>query len=282
MSPSPAVPRETYLAGKGQEEWMQRHLRQRSGDQWAAFLLPHLRPGLRMLDCGCGPGTITSDLALRVDPGEVVGIDADAKVVEVARAAAVERGQRNVSFEVGDVYALPFLDCSFDVVFANTLVMHLRQPLVALREMFRVLKPGGVAGVSDLDMSTWAHAPEEPAIRIFQEIAIRLLEKGGGSPCYAPSIRKMLIEAGFTGVEGGALAIPLGTAEKLRTLLPLFDQIARMPGALEMVGGAAAKLGATAMELIDRMRTWAGRPDAFFTRVHCTGLGWKPGPDAAR
>jgi ubiquinone/menaquinone biosynthesis C-methylase UbiE len=57
----------------------------RTAENSAAYLLPHLQPGLSLLDIGCGPGTITSDLALMVAPGPVIGLDASAEVVAQAR-----------------------------------------------------------------------------------------------------------------------------------------------------------------------------------------------------
>src|SRR5665647_3878901 len=70
----------------------------------AAHLLPHLREGQRLLDVGCGPGTITVDLATHVAPGPVIGVDTSAEVLERARRHAAELGAP-VSFQVGDVYA---------------------------------------------------------------------------------------------------------------------------------------------------------------------------------
>jgi ubiquinone/menaquinone biosynthesis C-methylase UbiE len=92
---------------------------QRTAAQNADFFLPHLRPGMRLLDAGCGQGSITIGLADAVAPGEVVGLDRDPEQVERARALAAERGVTNVRFEVGDAYALPFPDASFDAVFAH-------------------------------------------------------------------------------------------------------------------------------------------------------------------
>jgi ubiquinone/menaquinone biosynthesis C-methylase UbiE len=94
---------------------------------------------MQVLDCGCGPGSITVDVAQRIAPGTVVGIDVDAVQVEQARRLAGERGIANARFEVGSVYELPFPDASFDAAFANNVLNHLGDPLRALLEMRRVL-----------------------------------------------------------------------------------------------------------------------------------------------
>ena len=103
----------------------------------AAYVIPHLRPGARVLDVGCGPGTITADLAARVAPGEVVGIEPTSGPLEDARAHAAAAGVPNVTFALGDVYALDYPDGAFDIVHAHQVLQHLGDPVAALREMLR-------------------------------------------------------------------------------------------------------------------------------------------------
>ena len=124
----------------GHHESVLRSHRWRTVENSAAYLVPALERGQRVLDVGCGPGTITVDLAARVAPGEVVGLDASAAVLELARAAADEAGVANVSFRTGDATALPFEDGSFDVVHAHQVLQHLSDPVAALREMRRVTR----------------------------------------------------------------------------------------------------------------------------------------------
>jgi ubiquinone/menaquinone biosynthesis C-methylase UbiE len=143
----------------GHHESVLRSHRWRTAENSAAYLLPVLAPGQQLLDVGCGPGTITIDLAMCVLPGLVVGLDRSERVIEVARDAALEAGAANVSFDVGDVYTLPYEDASFDVVHAHQVLQHLSDPVAALREMKRVTRPGGVVAVRDADYSAMAWYP---------------------------------------------------------------------------------------------------------------------------
>ena len=72
-----------------------------------AFFVPHLRPGLSVLDCGCGPGSITVEIAARVDPGEVVGIDSAPAQIARAKSTAARAAGLNLRFETGSAYSLP-------------------------------------------------------------------------------------------------------------------------------------------------------------------------------
>src|SRR5580704_16210495 len=82
----------------------------------AAFLAPHLRGGMRLIDCGCGPGSITVDLAQAVEPGETIGIDVREEAVVQGRMLARQRGVSKIEFLVASIYQLPFADGSVDAV----------------------------------------------------------------------------------------------------------------------------------------------------------------------
>jgi ubiquinone/menaquinone biosynthesis C-methylase UbiE len=90
-------------AGPESHDFHTRRLSRRTAAVAAAFFLPHLRPGMRVLDGGCGPGTITVGLAQAVAPGEVVGIDPLANRLDLARSTADAEGVNNVRFEFGDL-----------------------------------------------------------------------------------------------------------------------------------------------------------------------------------
>jgi SAM-dependent methyltransferase len=246
----------------------------RRAEREADFFLPHLRPGMRLLDAGAGTGAITLDLAAAVAPGEVVGIDIEPQQVERARALAIERGVPNVRFEVGDVYAMAFPDGSFDAVFAHAVLIHLRDPLAALTEVRRVLRPGGVAGSRDVTNISFRE-PTTPLLEEFSVILRHVTEHHRGRPAAGLDFqqRRLLLEAGFTRAEGYVQVDSFGTAETVRRrgmryatfLGETFRQTV-----LDKGWADAAKLDAIVAEL----RAWAERPDSFGCELWCTAVGW--------
>lgn len=168
MSASPANPDDQYT--HGHHDAVLRSHRSRTAQNSAAYLLPHLLAGQRLLDVGCGPGTITADLATLVAPGEVVAVDREPEVLAEARAACDRAGIDNVTVETGDIYALAYPDDSFDVVHAHQVLQHLSNPMAALVEMKRVCRPGGIVAVRDADYAAMTWYPAEPALDRWQEI----------------------------------------------------------------------------------------------------------------
>ena len=158
-------PGDTYV--HGHHDSVLRSHTWRTAENSAAYLLPHLRSALDLLDVGCGPGTITVELAERIAPGKVVGLDREADVIEKARA--IERGP-NCHFQQGDVYSLDFDDGSFNVVHAHQVLQHLREPAEALCEMARVTRRGGLVAVRDGDYGGMFWEPAEPLMDRWLEL----------------------------------------------------------------------------------------------------------------
>ena len=148
---------------------MLRSHRWRTAENSAGYLLPHLSRGQRLLDVGCGPGTITVDLARRLAPGLVVGLDREDRPLREARAYAVGADPGNVTFQIGDLYRLPCLYDSFDVVHAHQVLQHLSDPVAALVEMQRVCRPGGCAA-RDADYTAMTWYPYDPRLDRWLEL----------------------------------------------------------------------------------------------------------------
>lgn len=260
----------------GQEEYglrntpFQRRMVRRSAEKQAAFLLPHLRPGMRLLDCGCGPGSITIGLARVVAPGVVVGVDFDSGEVERARKLATDQDITNVQFETGNVYELPFADGMFDACFSNALLDHLSDPIAALREMRRVLKANGLLGVRTADRDGYLFTPSHPLLVKFNELGEQRKKDQGVSVRIGKNIRAMLREAGFVRTEASASYDCYGTVEETRGLAE-----AAAAGLLKELASDSRWTDRTEVEAAAAaFRAWGESPDAFFAMSFCEGVGW--------
>lgn len=158
----------------------------------AAYLEPELTQGRSLLDVGCGPGTITVEFAERLAPGRVVGLDAAAEAIEAASALG-----SSAEFVVGDAYALPFGDSTFDIVHAHQTVQHLGDPVAALREMRRVVRPGGVVAVRDVDYAGVIWYPMIPALDDWLVLYERVHRGNGGEPDAGRRLKAWAQQAGF-------------------------------------------------------------------------------------
>jgi ubiquinone/menaquinone biosynthesis C-methylase UbiE len=188
---------ETYT--HGHHESVLRSHRWRNAENSAAYLLPRLRPGMRLLDVGCGPGTLTVDLARRVDPGGTVGLDREQAPLVEAEALAAD--SERVKFIVGDVYALEFDDASFDVVHAHQVLQHLTDPVAALTEMGRVCRPGGIVAARDVDYAAMCWHPADPALDRWLELYHAVAHANGAEPDAARHLVGWAHAAGFSDVK---------------------------------------------------------------------------------
>ncbi|SFR77230.1 Ubiquinone/menaquinone biosynthesis C-methylase UbiE [Agromyces sp. CF514] len=197
-TPKDPTARDAYT--HGHHESVLRSHTWRTVENSAAYLLPHLREGLAVLDVGSGPGTISLDLARRVRPGQVIGVDASAEIVAQASGLAASSGVENVEFRVGDAYALEFDDASFDVVHAHQVLQHLAHPIDALKEFRRVLRPGGVLAVRDVDYGGVLTSPASDALTRWLELYHAVHAWNGGEPDAGRHLKSWVRAAGFTEV----------------------------------------------------------------------------------
>ncbi len=195
-------PAPTYTMGYSDE--FQKLLGRRNAAANAAHLLPHLRAGLRVLDFGCGPGTISMGLAEAVAPGELHGIDMEESQVAMARAAATAGGHDNAFFRAGDVTDLPFDDDSFDVAHCHAVLMHVPDTRSVLAEVRRVLKPGGIVSSREMIGDATFFEPEVGDLAEAMETFLNLLRANGGHPQMGKELKRVFLEAGFSDIRAGA------------------------------------------------------------------------------
>jgi len=181
----------------GHHEAVLRSHRWRTAENSAAYLLPLLRPGMRLLDVGCGPGTLTADLAARVAPGEVLAVDVSAEVIAEAEAHAREVGATNIVFQAGDFRSAGLAPGSFDVVHAHQVLQHLRDPVSALIEMRRLVRPEGVVAARDGDFPAMVWSPPDPLLDRWLEIYLAVTRRNGAAADAGRRLLHWARQAGF-------------------------------------------------------------------------------------
>jgi ubiquinone/menaquinone biosynthesis C-methylase UbiE len=241
----------------------------------AAFFLPHLRPGMSLLDCGCGPGTITIGLAQAVAPGQVVGIDIEPNLVEHASVLSREQGISNLRFQGANVFDLPFFEGSFDSVFAGDLLQRLNQPIRAIKEMWRVLKPDGVIGIICSDMGGRIIGPATHGLEDYYNLHERIWRDHGIDMHLGRHLRSLLRQAGFVRAEASVSYDCYGTPVDTRELAQW--QIARIKNtaAFDEAVEAGWVDRATLDKMIVAWEKWGENPDAFYAHPKCLVVGWK-------
>ena len=243
------------------EEFL-KSLRRYTAEASAAYLLPYLRPGLRLLDFGCGPGTISVGLAKAVAPGELHGVDMESSQIDLAKAVAEAGGQHNASFHVADITDMPFDDGYFDVAHCHNVLMHIPDTRAALAEVRRVLKPGGIiAGREMISASSFTH-PDFGVIRKAWDMFEDLVEADDGHPQIGKDLKNHFLEAGLENVSTTASFDIYDTPDDVEFIYGLANMWFLAPEITE----AAIKYGASTQELCDQIRDayarWKDHPGA--------------------
>jgi len=235
----------------------------RTAEEAAAFLLPHLTPGMRLLDLGCGPGSITIGLARYVAPAETIGIDQAPPALEAARQLAADHNVGNVQFQQADVYELPFHDDSFDVVHGHQILQHLADPVAALIEARRVLRRGGYLAVRDADYQTMTHYPHDPMIDRWLAGYRERARQNGGEPDAGRRLAAWARAAGFEHIRATASTWLFATQEERRGWANLW-----VGRSLRGGDDRASPYGDEAPAIAEAFDGWADHPDGWFGFIH--------------
>jgi ubiquinone/menaquinone biosynthesis C-methylase UbiE len=240
----------------------------RTAENSSAYLLPHLRAGMSLLDVGCGPGTITADLALLVAPGDVVGIDAAADVVAQAQAHAEDLGVPNLRFEVADLFALGYPDASFDVVHVHQVLQHLGDPAAALVELRRVLRPDGVLAARDSDYGAFTWAPVDPRLDRWLELYFAVTARNGHDARIGPRLLGLAHEAGFGDVVASSSTWTYADPEARAWWGSLWADRVRYSRFAEQAVEYGLSDAAELSSIADAFTRWADSDDAIFVIPH--------------
>lgn len=273
MSDDPLL-RVTYV--HGHTPAVVRHHGMRTAEEAAAFLLPELSPDMRLLDVGCGPGSITLGLAERLPRGEVVAIDLLEETLAQNRLDAEARGVKNLRYEYANVHELPYPDASFDVAYAHQVFQHLTARQAALREMLRVVKPGGLIAVRDVDWGSTVYWPQDPWMNRFLEVYQEAARGLGGEPQMGRHMRALFHEAGMSEAHVTAAVWCYTSEEETLTWGDSYADrlLTSSMGERPVETGLATRADIEAMA--EAFRVWARKPDALWAFTQVAALGRKP------
>jgi SAM-dependent methyltransferase len=246
--------RETYTPGytSNAVDFMAR----RTAESHAAFFLPHLKSGMKLLDCGCGPGGITVGLARRVSPGMVVGVDLGGAQLARARELAQADGVAS-TFREANIYQLPFDEGEFDAVFSHALFEHLAEPIKALAELHRVLKSGGVVGLRSPDWGGFVLHPWDEDVAAALMDYESLQQFNGGDVMAGRKLAAWLRATGFVRVVSKASYEIYPDTELIAGYLA------------QQLDNKGRAVSATTL------RKWAKAPDAMFAQAWFEATGYK-------
>ncbi len=265
---------ETYAHGH-HPEVVFAHARRTIEDS-AAYFAPHLRPGMRILDVGCGPGSVSCDLAAAVAPGSVTGIDDEPEVIDQAKELAASRSIDNIVFDVANAYSLPYEDDSFDAVHAHQLLQHVTDPVAVLGQMKRVVRPGGLIAARDADYGTMVHSPEHDGINKWNALYREVARRAGGQPDAGRRLAQWFAAADLPILEASSSTWTFATAEARRWWADSW-----MSRLLEArLGELAVDQGLADREALEAMAAdwdkWASHPSGYFTFLHGEIVAIKP------
>mmetsp|Transcript_9162 Transcript_9162/g.16079 ORF Transcript_9162/g.16079 Transcript_9162/m.16079 type:complete len:277 (-) Transcript_9162:269-1099(-) len=244
----------------------------RTVDNSAGFLLRAniLDPATtKLLDVGCGPGSISAGFGPLCK--EVIAVDAEASVLEDARKAVDSAGVSNVHIQKASAYSLPFESGTFHVVYAHQVLQHLAEPVQAISEMRRVLKPGGLLAVRDADYSSMLVHPALAGINLWRDVYRATCKRNGAEPDAGRFLVKWMLDAGFerTQLDLDFSVVPYASSEACRSWGSAWEQRA-LKSAFSTQAVEYGLATRSDLEYISQSwAEWSKAPDACF--YYCNG-----------
>jgi SAM-dependent methyltransferase len=246
---------------------------QRTVEQDAPLVAPYLRPGMRLVDFGCGAGSLTCGFANLLAPGDVLGFDISDDAIGRARTLAEQAGLVNVRFSVADISELNLPPDSFDVGHFSNVLRYMREPERAVQLAFRSLKSGAIVAASEgYGAANWFAGPNAESITLVNRVLQDENRAHGGDPLIGGRLRALLGQAGFE-----RLVSKSGTSTVLSD--------SKAMGAMMRAGWSEnfrpilMRHGITADQcdrLIEEISIWSESEDSVAAVAQCAVTGWKP------
>jgi ubiquinone/menaquinone biosynthesis C-methylase UbiE len=236
----------------------------------AAYLLPHLKPSMKILDIGCGPGTITVDLAGYVPQGHITGLERAGDVLTQARALAKEKGVTNIDFVEGDANALEYQDNNFDVVLCHQLLQHVGDPVGILKEMRRVTKVGGIVAVRESDYGSFVWYPDSEGMEEWQALYSKVARSNGGEPNAGRMVHAWAKKAGFlaSSIKCSSSTWCYSTKEEIGWWSGLWAERTVASSFATTAVDAELATAADLEKIAEAWRNWGNQEDAWFSVLH--------------
>ena len=246
----------TYIPGYSEKTVS--FMQTRSAETHAAFVLPLLQPDFRILEVGCGPGSITVGLATRVPQGIVVAIDSEPSQVGLGKERAKELDISNIRFVAGEAGGFHCEENNFDLVFSHALFEHLSDPVKTLHHLRGYLRPSGLIALRSPDWGGFVLHPETLAISDALQTYERVQTNLGGDVHCGRKLAMYLRSAGFESVKLSASYEIYPDARWIANYLAEHLEVAR-----------ETPQAAT-------LRSWANQSNAMFAQAWFEAVGTKP------
>jgi SAM-dependent methyltransferase len=247
----------------------------RTIDADLAFLVPFLKPGLSLVDCGCGGGGLAVQLSERLTPGEVVGFDQNGGAIEQAKQLAASVADARVRFFVASVYDAPLPQQHFDIALFCGVLGHIPDPELALRHAFNVLKPGGVIAVRELAKNgDWAGGLHWETVEAVNQMHADDIAVSGGDPFIGRRMKSLLVAFGFERVD--ALPSFSPALSSVQAIGALFSRRLQEPDFVERVVKRGRHSADRLREMAGEIARWMNDDSSIVGISECTALGWKP------